>query len=222
MAACDRVLDGDSKYAVAIGSLHGDLGFEEERVVIGDPLKQKASCNCGMFNRTGMLCAHGLKVLDLMNVKILPTHCILKRWTREASNGSIQDRQGRDVIENPKRKAQLRYKFLSNKFHNVAQKAADYPECCVTLDNALDCLSAQLEDKLNLSTCAMNEPCNEQENIDPNVQQRDCLSAAQLKKKEVLSKGSRRQRSWIDKLRKRKPTKPAGPTKKEQSNKRKK
>ncbi|WVZ63523.1 hypothetical protein U9M48_013148 [Paspalum notatum var. saurae] len=140
-----------------------------------------------------------------------------KRWTREARNGSIQDRQGRNVIENPKREAQLRYMFLSNKFHSVAQKAVDYPECCVMLDNALDCLSAQLEDKLNLSTCAMNELCNEQENIDPNVQQRDdCLSAAQLKKKEVQSKGSRQQRSWIDKLRKRKPTKPARPTKKEQ------
>ncbi|XP_014753980.1 protein FAR1-RELATED SEQUENCE 5-like [Brachypodium distachyon] len=38
MAACTRVLDGNYKFAIAIGSLHGDLKFEEERIVTGDPL----------------------------------------------------------------------------------------------------------------------------------------------------------------------------------------
>ena len=52
MAACARVLEGDNKYAIAIGCLHGDLSYEEEHIVIGDPLNQKAYCNCGMFNRT--------------------------------------------------------------------------------------------------------------------------------------------------------------------------
>jgi len=93
------------------------------------------------------------------------------------------------VVENPKREAQLRYKFLSHKFHNLADKAANSQECCVLLENALDCLSIQLEGKLNVSTSVMNEPCKNQENIDPNVQQRDnMLSAAKLKKKEVQSK----------------------------------
>ena len=51
MAACSRELD-ENKYAIAIGSFHGDLSFEEERIVIGDPLKQTAICSCQMFNRT--------------------------------------------------------------------------------------------------------------------------------------------------------------------------
>jgi zinc finger SWIM domain-containing protein 3 len=203
MAACTRVLEGDNKYAVAVGSLHGDLRFEEERTVTGDPLNQTVCCSCGMFNRVGILCAHGLKVLDLMNIKMLPTQYIVKRWTREARTGSIQDRQGRSVIENPKLEAQLRFKSLSHKFHNLAYKAATSPECCLLLDNALDCLCTQVEDKLNVSGCAMNEkPTNEQENIDPNVNQRDdLLSAATLKKKEVQSKNSKRKKTWIDKLR---------------------
>ena len=151
----------------------------------------------------GILCAHGLKVLDLMNIKMLPTHYILKRWTREALLGSIQDRHGRNVIENPKLEAQLRFKSLSHKFHNLAYKATDSLECCLLLDNALDCLCTQVEDKLNLSSCAMDEkPTNEEENVDPNVNQRDdLLSAAKLKKKEVQSKNSKRKRTWIDKLR---------------------
>jgi hypothetical protein len=109
-----------------------------------DPFSQTISCSCGIFNRIGTLCAHGLKVLDLMNVKILLTHYVLKKWTREARNGSILDRQGRKAVENPKLEAQLRYKFLSHKFHNVAYKAASSTECCLLLDNALDCLGTQL------------------------------------------------------------------------------
>ena len=52
------------------------------------------------------------------------------------------------------------------------------------IENALDCLGTQLEDKLNLSTSTMSNPCNDQENVEPNVQQGDdLLRAAQLKKR---------------------------------------
>ena len=135
-------------------------------------------------NSTGILCAHDIKVLDLMNIKILPTHYVLKKWTRDACCGSILDRQGRNVVENPKLETQLRYRILSHKFLNWAYKAANSPECCKLIDNALDCLGTQLEDKLNLSTSTMSNPCNDQENVEPNVQQGDdLLRAAQLKKR---------------------------------------
>jgi hypothetical protein len=57
-----------------------------------------------------------------------------------------------------------------------------------------DCLGTQLEDKLNVSSSDVNEiPCEDQENADPNVKQRDdSLSVVQLKKKEVQSKNPRR------------------------------
>ena len=84
------------------------------------------------------------------------------------------------------------------------------------LENALNCLSTQLDEKLNLSTSGVEKTCKGQENIDPNVQQRDdLLSVAQLKK-EVRSNKSRRTRTWIDKLHKekRKNPKSAIPAKK--------
>uniref|UniRef100_A0ACD5Z4V7 Uncharacterized protein n=1 Tax=Avena sativa TaxID=4498 RepID=A0ACD5Z4V7_AVESA len=217
MAACCRVLDGNNRFAVAIASLHVDLQFEEERIVIGDPLTKTVSCSCGMFNRTGILCGHGLKVLDLMNIKTLPTHYVLKRWTREARNGSIHDRQGRKVVENPKLEAQLRYKDLSHKFHNMAHKAANSPQCCVLLESALDHVAPRIEDLLSASNSVMNEPYKDKENVDPNVQQIDeLLSSARLKKKEVQSTNIRRKRTWLDKLLKgkRKPSKATAPTKK--------
>ena len=218
MAACARALDGEHKYAVAIGNLLGEVNSELEYTVIGDPLNRKTSCSCRLFERAGILCAHGLNVLDLMNIKKLSPHYILKRWTREARNENIQDRQGRNVVANPKLEAQLRYKFMSHKFHNLAQKVAHSPECCVVLENALDCLCTQLEEKLNvLSAGGTNELREDKENVNPNAQERDdLLSAAQLKKKEVQSKKSRRTKTWIDKLckGKRKNPKSAIPTKK--------
>ena len=30
-----------------------------------------------------MLCSHALKILDKMNIKLLPNHYVLKRWTKE-------------------------------------------------------------------------------------------------------------------------------------------
>jgi zinc finger SWIM domain-containing protein 3 len=215
-AACCRLLDGNNRFAVAIASLHGDLEFEEERIVIGDPLTKTVSCSCGMFNRTGILCGHGLKVLDLMNIKTLPTHYVLKRWTREARNGSIQDKEGRKVVENPKLEAQLRYKDLSHQFHNVAHRAASSPQCCVLLANALASVAPSIQEILD-ATSTMDEPYKDKENVDPNVQQIDeLLRAARLKKKEVPATKLRRKTTWLDKLLKgkRKPLKATAPTKK--------
>ena len=196
ITACAKALDGNNKYIVSIVSLDGN--FEEECIVTGDPLSQTVSCACGIFNRVGILCAHGLKVLDLMNIKSLPAHYVLKRWTREAQKGSILDRQGRNVVENSKLEAMLRYRNLSHEFLTLAKKVASSEECCLLLENALDSIGPQLEDKLNASSS--NEPSNEQENVDPNVQQtNEFLNSARLKKKEVQSKNSKRAKTWMDK-----------------------
>jgi zinc finger SWIM domain-containing protein 3 len=147
-----------------------------------------------------------------MNIKTLPTHYVLKRWTRDAREGSILDKHGTIVVENPKVEAMLRYKDLSQKFHSMAYKIAYSRECCLLLDDALDGVRPKLEEKLNASTCAMDEPSNNQENINPNLQQTDdLLRAARLKKKEVQSKNLRRKKTFLQKLHKgkRKATKPA-------------
>lgn len=52
---------------------------------------QKIFCDCHKFETRGILCGHGLKVLDAMNIKFIPSHYILKRWTRDARSRSNQD-----------------------------------------------------------------------------------------------------------------------------------
>jgi hypothetical protein len=98
-------LDANNTYLV------GDFTFEEGYEVIGDPSKETVVCKCQQFDRIGILCAHALKVLDLMNIKSLPPQYVLKRWTREARDGHIQDNQGRNIIENPMMGLMLRYRL---------------------------------------------------------------------------------------------------------------
>ena len=88
-----------------------------------------------------------MKILDKMNIKLLPKHYVLKRWTREARYGTRQDNKGRRIIENPKLDAMLRYKTMSHKFLNLAYQAASFPECCILVDRALDCLGKQIVEK---------------------------------------------------------------------------
>ncbi|XP_062205227.1 protein FAR1-RELATED SEQUENCE 5-like [Phragmites australis] len=47
MAACTKALDGNNEYLVAIASFEGDLIFEEEYKVIGDPLDQTVEQEAG-------------------------------------------------------------------------------------------------------------------------------------------------------------------------------
>ena len=86
MVACTTALECENEYLVAIGSLNKNFTFKKEYKVNGDPLKQTSTCSCGQFNRIRILCGHALKVLDLMNIKTLPTQIC----TEEMDTGSTQ------------------------------------------------------------------------------------------------------------------------------------
>jgi hypothetical protein len=138
---------------------------------------------------------HALKVLDLMNIKSLPPHYVLKRWTREARSGSVQDKDGRNIIENPNMDAMLSYRYMSHKFHNLADRASNFPECVVLVDSTLDILGKQIEEKINACTSVPRYPCTSTDASPPD----ELLTNARLKKKEVETKSSKRKRSWLDK-----------------------
>ncbi|KAF2929544.1 hypothetical protein DAI22_05g064401 [Oryza sativa Japonica Group] len=213
-AACTKVLDENYQFAVAIGTLSYDPIFEEEYNVIGNISTETASCSCGQFERIGILCAHALKVLDLMNIKLLPPHYILKRWTQEARYGTIQDCRGRNIIENPKLAAILRYKVLSHKFVNLATEAANSEECCILIENTLDSFSKQVKGRMNACQSNHDAECDEQ--MIPEAP-KEHLRAARLKKKPVQNKSSKRQRNWTDKQHKKNKKAPAKVTDAHQS-----
>jgi hypothetical protein len=200
LAVCTKALNGTHEYLV------GDFTYKEEYQVIGDPLKQIVVCNCRQFNRIGILCSHALKVLDLMNIKSLPPQYVLKRWTREARSGVVQDNQGRKIIKNPKMYALLRFRFLSHKFLNLAHRAANFPECDILVDNTLDILDKQiesliLEDKVNASPTIFEDSSTAPSSANPPI---ESLINARLKKKNVQVRSSKRKRAWLDKKKARK------------------
>uniref|UniRef100_A0A8R7R0B9 SWIM-type domain-containing protein n=1 Tax=Triticum urartu TaxID=4572 RepID=A0A8R7R0B9_TRIUA len=42
------------------------------------------SCECAMFEHMGILCRHALKMMVHVGVCRIPSHYILKRWSRDA------------------------------------------------------------------------------------------------------------------------------------------
>ncbi|XP_074286319.1 protein FAR1-RELATED SEQUENCE 5-like [Silene latifolia] len=60
-------------------------------------LEMRASCSCQMFEFSGILCRHILAVFRVTNILTLPSHYILKRWTRNAKSSVILDDQSRGV-----------------------------------------------------------------------------------------------------------------------------
>lgn len=84
-------------------------------------------------------------VLDLMNIKLLPAHYILKQWTREARSGSIKDCYGQTVVENPKLDAITRYNFLIHMCCELATLASNSKECCISIENALISATKQVK-----------------------------------------------------------------------------
>jgi zinc finger SWIM domain-containing protein 3 len=190
LAACTKALEENNAYLV------GHCIYEEEYKVVGDPLKQTVLCSCKQFDRIGILCGHALKVLDLMNIKSLPPQYVLKRWTREARAGNVQDNQGRNIIENPNIDAVLRFRYMSRKFLNLAHQAANFPECTMLVDSTLDILGKQIREKINASTSTFEDLCADSTNTSP---PNDLLINASLKKKDVQTKSSKRKRTWLDK-----------------------
>jgi hypothetical protein len=172
----------------------------EECEVIGNSLEQSVTCTCGQFNRVGILCRHALKVLDLMNIKTLPAQYILKRWTREARHGTIQDNQGRNIVENPMLNAMLRSKLLSHKFHSLTDQVAGSLDCCLLIDSTLDMLIKQVEEKMHACRITSGDlsPGNA---TDANVEVSNDFLSQRLKKKTIRTSTSKRKKTWLDKKR---------------------
>ena len=94
--------------------------------------------------------------------------------------------------------ALLRCRYMSNKFLNLAYRAANFPQCTM-LVNTLDTLCKQIEEMIIACPSTYVSPSVVPTTATPPD---DVLSNARLKKKEVETKTSKRRKTWIDKLHK--------------------
>jgi zinc finger SWIM domain-containing protein 3 len=97
-----------------------------------------------------------------MDVKQLPDHYVLKRWTREACHGIVQDNDGRKVSEDPKLDATCRYKFLSHRFISLASHAAKSKETFELVNNVLYQLQLQVDEFFFKDAPIINSTNNDQ------------------------------------------------------------
>lgn len=79
----------------------------------------RANCSCQMFEYSGILCRHVLTVFTVTNVLTLPSHYILKRWTRNAkSSAGHDDRSGESHGQ----------ESLISRYSNLCREAIRYAE----------------------------------------------------------------------------------------------
>ncbi|TXG73473.1 hypothetical protein EZV62_002052 [Acer yangbiense] len=97
--------------------------------------EMRANCSCQMFEYSGILCRHVLTVFTVTNVLTLPSHYILKRWTRNAKTGAGIDEQSGELNG---------HESLTLRYNNLCREAIKYAEdgaiAVDTYNAALSCL----------------------------------------------------------------------------------
>ncbi|KAL4567548.1 hypothetical protein LXL04_023135 [Taraxacum kok-saghyz] len=80
----------------------------------------RANCSCKMFEHSGILCRHILTVFTVTNVLTLPSHYIMKRWTRNAKT-LISSQESTGKKNEP---LGVRYGFLLREAVRFAEEGA--------------------------------------------------------------------------------------------------
>ncbi|KAL5557652.1 hypothetical protein UlMin_033863 [Ulmus minor] len=87
--------------------------------------EKKASCSCQMFEFSGVICRHILAVFRVTNVLTLPSHYILKRWTRNAKSGVLLDEQALGLPSNSQDSYAARYENLRREAIKYVEEGAE-------------------------------------------------------------------------------------------------
>ncbi|XP_059670754.1 protein FAR-RED IMPAIRED RESPONSE 1-like [Cornus florida] len=79
------------------------------------------SCSCGKFKMEGVMCSHTLQVLrDKMCVSKIPSRYVLKRWTRNAKDGRMEELIGTDVLTDPRLEMRRRHRILCRQLTEIS------------------------------------------------------------------------------------------------------
>ncbi|XP_077238587.1 protein FAR1-RELATED SEQUENCE 5-like isoform X2 [Tasmannia lanceolata] len=100
-----------------------EFGLDKrEYTVTFNASKVTASCSCQMFEYAGILCKHILRVFSMKNVMLLPSHCILKRWTKSATGSVVFQENDAEPQSDCQESPTLQYTDL---FHRAIKYAAE-------------------------------------------------------------------------------------------------
>jgi hypothetical protein len=167
--------------------------------VIWNSLENNVSCSCRKFERCGILCGHALKILDVMNIKVLPKKYILKRWTKDARNEVVQDFNRHEIIIDTNLEVTNRYKSLCPLYVKLISRAVECEEAYkIALENYNE-LIKKIKDVVKRKF-DIYQVDNSQEN---SLDEMTTICAKGLKKKQGC-KGRRRIKSCTEVAKKKK------------------
>ncbi|KAJ3678502.1 hypothetical protein LUZ60_002305 [Juncus effusus] len=143
-----------NEYLIAITDLDQEESLHKYFRVSFDPANQTVSCNCKKFESCGIICGHALKVLDIMNIKLLPEKYILKRWTRYARDSldAIMNIENENENENPNLGSNPnsdRYADLCTRFVKIACRSAEFEDCFSMVNGILDGFELKIEERID-------------------------------------------------------------------------
>lgn len=119
-------------------------------------LEMKASCSCRMFEFSGILCRHILAVFRVTNVLTLPSHYILKRWTRNAKSCIALDEHVNDVFSSYLESHTVRYNTLRHEAFKFVDEGAEsvetYTVAMAALEEAIEKVSKEMKNEGKIST----------------------------------------------------------------------
>ncbi|PKA66380.1 Protein FAR1-like sequence 5 [Apostasia shenzhenica] len=120
----DKIEDGThGKYQVARNE-----DVAGAYTVTFNPSENKAQCSCSMFEVSGILCRHVLRVFMIAGVRALPNEYILKRWMKNAKSAYIFEEFGVETRANSEESSAARYADLYRDAVRCAKEGATSPE----------------------------------------------------------------------------------------------
>ncbi|XP_075659867.1 protein FAR-RED IMPAIRED RESPONSE 1-like [Castanea sativa] len=96
--------------------------------VMWNPLDGTLSCSCRKFESFGILCRHGLKVLDVLDIKLIPNRYIMKRWRRDVKDGSEKNCTTHNIKPDTRMEYVDRYRDLCPKYIQLVNEACETKE----------------------------------------------------------------------------------------------
>ncbi|CAL9764090.1 unnamed protein product, partial [Musa acuminata subsp. burmannicoides] len=128
----------------------------KEYIVEFDSSNGTVACSCKRFEFVGIHCRHVLKTLDVINIKELPPHYILKRWTKDAKVTNLHENHGIAVNGENRSTVGRRYSSLCSILNKIAVRAAENLESYMFIES----LSGQLMDQIHqiMQTATSGDP----------------------------------------------------------------
>lgn len=126
-------------------------------------LEMRATCSCQMFEFSGLLCRHVLAVFRVTNVLTLPSHYILKRWTRNAKSSVTLEERVSDPYHSYLESHTVRYNTLRHEAFKFVDEGAESVDSYNVAMSALAAASNKVslgiktEGKSSLANCRMRD-----------------------------------------------------------------